>query len=335
MGGKVLIIAEAGINHNGSLALAEKLVDQAKTAGADIVKFQTATPERLVSRHARMADYQMENTGRRESQLEMLKRLQLSREAFEELAAYCKSKGITFLSTPFDLESIDFLRRLGMPFWKIPSGEITNKPYLIKIARTGMPVVMSTGMSTLEEVAEAVGLLEGNGAGRITLLHCNTQYPTPYSDVNLNAMLTLRARFGLDVGYSDHTLGIEIPAAAVALGAIVIEKHFTLDRGMEGPDHKASLEPVELAAMVNAVRHVEAAMGDGEKAPSASELPNRDVARKSIVAKRPIRRGEIFTEQNLTAKRPGTGISPMRWDEVLGRRAERDFAEDDLIEMDV
>lgn len=329
---RVLIIAEAGVNHNGSIELAKKLIDAAKECGADVVKFQTAKADALVSRYAPMAEYQKKNTGKTESQKDMLQKLLLDYDAFTELAAYCKSREIEFLSTPFDLDSIDFLEPL-VRFWKVPSGEISNLPYLIKIASTRKSVVLSTGMSTLSEVREAVDVLRRYGTEDITLLHCTTQYPTPYDEVNLNAMLTLKKEFGVRVGYSDHTKGIEIPIAAAAMGAVVLEKHFTLDCNMEGPDHKASLEPNELAAMVRAVRNVEAAMGSFEKKPSPSESANIAVARKSIVAACAIKKGDVFTEHNLTTKRPGSGISPMKWHEVLGTKAIRDFGEDELIEI--
>ena len=330
---RILIIAEAGVNHNGSLDLACKLVDKAWEAGADVVKFQTAKVENLVSVHAEKAEYQKIFTGTGESQLEMLKKLLLSYEDFVLLKKYCDRKGIQFLSTPFDLDSIHFLERLGCSFWKVPSGEITNYPYLLEIAGTGKPVIMSTGMASMKEVEEAVALLRHGGCSDLKLLHCTTEYPAPYKDVNLKAMLVLKERFGVEVGYSDHTPGIEIPVAAAALGACVIEKHFTLDRNMEGPDHKASLEPGELAAMVQAVRNVETAMGNGEKAPSQAEVQNITAARKSIVAKRNIRQGEIFTTENITTKRPGNGITPMLWNQVLGTPAVRDFEEDELIEL--
>ncbi len=330
---RTLIIAEAGVNHNGSLELAKKLALTAKSCGADIVKFQTAKLDALVSKHAQMADYQKENIGSEMSQRDMLKKLLLSYDEFVELAAYCKEIEICFLSTPFDMESVDFLEELGCSMWKVPSGEITNLPYLEKIAKTGKDIILSTGMSTLQEVADALTVLRENAAGRVTLLHCTTNYPTPMEDVNLKAMLTLKNKFGCEAGYSDHTRGIEVPIAAVALGATVIEKHFTLDRTMEGPDHKASLEPEELEAMVKAIRNIEKAMGDGVKAPSELEKANIAVARKSIIAASNIKAGDILTEENLTTKRPGTGISPMRWNEVLGTRAVRDFAEDELIEI--
>lgn len=330
---KVLIIAEAGVNHNGSLEMAKKLVDAACESGADIVKFQTAKLGSLVTKYAPMAGYQKENMREDSSQAQMLKRLLLPFDAFKELSRYCKMVGIRFLSTPFDLESIDFLKGIGADLWKIPSGEITNLPYLERVARTGEPIIMSTGMCVLQEVRDALDVLKRNHAGEITLLHCTTQYPTPYQEVNLKAMLTLRDTFGCQVGYSDHTLGIEIPVAAVAMGATVIEKHFTLDRGMEGPDHKASLMPGELKAMVSAIRNVELALGDGRKEPAGSELENLAVARKSIVAACGIKKGEEFTTQNLTTKRPGDGISPMEWYRVLGKVAVKDFGEDERIEL--
>lgn len=328
----VYIIAEAGVNHNGSLDTALALAEKAREAGADCVKFQTFIAENTICRQAEKAAYQKETTGGSTSQLDMVKKLELPFEAFLTLKKHCGQIGITFLSTPFDLESIAFLNTLDMPFWKIPSGEVTNLPYLLAIAKTKKPVVMSTGMCELVEIQAAVDVLKSNGTPKITLLHCNTEYPTPYSDVNLRAMQTMREQFGLETGYSDHTPGIEIPIAAAAMGAAVIEKHFTLDRNMEGPDHRASLEPEELKAMVSAVRHVEAALGDGVKSVSSSEGKNLPIARKSIVARRAIRRGELLTEKTITVKRPGTGISPMRWFEVLGTAAVRDFAEDELIE---
>ncbi|MCO1601327.1 N-acetylneuraminate synthase [Desulfosporosinus nitroreducens] len=330
---KTFIIAEAGVNHNGKIKLAKKLIDTAKSAGADAVKFQTFKAESLVSKAAQKAEYQKQNTEADESQLEMVRKLELYFSNFEELEKYCEEKEILFLSTPFDLESIDLLERLEMPIYKVPSGEITNLPYLMKIASTCKPVIMSTGMSDLDEVSLALEVLRENGAGTITLLHCNTQYPTPFDDANIRAMLTLKERFGLAVGYSDHTLGIEAPIAAVALGATVIEKHFTLDKSMEGPDHRASLDPQELKVMVTSIRNIEVALGDGIKRPSKSETPNKEVARKSIVAKRNIVKGEFLTEDNITVKRPGNGISPMKWFEVLGKSAKRNFCEDELIEL--
>lgn len=330
---KVLIIAEAGVNHNGNLELAKKLVDVAKEAGADCVKFQTFQPAALVSRYAEKAEYQKVTTAEDESQLDMLKKLSLQYEDYVELAEYCKIKDIGFMSTPFDLESIVWLEKVGVDCWKIPSGEITNYPYLCRIAQTDKSIILSTGMSTLEEVKEAVALLQDNGAKNISLLHCTTEYPTPYEDVNLNAMLKLQDTFGLEVGYSDHTVGIETSVAAVALGASIIEKHFTLDKNMEGPDHKASLEPNELKALVKAIRNVEKIKGDGEKRPSSSEIKNIAIARKSIVAAMPVKKGELLTIENITTKRPGTGISPMKWEAVLGTVAIRDFEEDELIEI--
>lgn len=329
---RALIIAEAGVNHNGNLETAKQLALAAKECGADIVKFQTSKLSALVSRYAPMAEYQKENIGAEMSQQEMLKKLLLSYEEFVGLADYCRNINMPFLSTPFDLDSIDFLEKLGCSMWKIPSGEITNLPYLEKIARKRQKILLSTGMSTLDEVRAAVSVLEGNGSDDITLLHCTTQYPAPFEDVNLNAMLTLRSEFGRAVGYSDHTRGIEVPVAAVAMGASVIEKHFTLDRSMEGPDHKASLEPEELKAMVQAVRNVEQALGNGRKEPSPSERGNISIVRKSIVAKCSIKKGDAFTEENLTVKRPGNGISPMRWHEMIGKQAKRDFAEDEPVE---
>lgn len=329
---RTLIIAEAGVNHNGSLEMAKRLVDTAKECGADIIKFQTANLDSLVSKNAEMAAYQKKNTGVAESQKEMLEKLLLSYEDFTELAEYCKQTGICFLSTPFDIESIRFLDSM-QTIWKIPSGEITNLPYLIEIGKTKKEVILSTGMAEMEEIRAAVRVLEEYGTKQITILHCTTEYPAPIEDVNLNVMQTLRNEFGRPVGYSDHTRGIEISLAAAALGAAVIEKHFTLDRTLPGPDHLASLEPDELKAMVNGVRKIEIAMGSAEKKPSCAELKNRDVARKSIVAKCRIEKGEELTPDNITAKRPGTGISPMKWFEVLGTKAIRQFEEDECIEL--
>lgn len=330
--GRTLIIAEAGVNHNGSIEIAKKLVDAAKECGADIVKFQTAKLDSLVSKCAKMAEYQKKNTGVEESQKEMLSKLLLEYDAFVELAEYCKEKEIEFLSTPFDIESIHFLTPM-VAFWKVPSGEITNYPYLVEVAKTRKPIVLSTGMCTIEEIEEAYEVLVANGAEKITLLHCTTEYPAPIEDVNLSAMETLKKKFQCEVGYSDHTSGIDIPIAAVAMGATVVEKHFTLDCNMEGPDHKASLEPEDLKKMVSAIRRIEKAKGDGIKIPSEAETANKAVARKSIVAKKNIRCGELFTEDNLTTKRPGNGISPMRWNEVLGTVSNRDYMEDELIEL--
>ena len=329
---RTLIIAEAGVNHNGKLELAKELIKKAKESGADVVKFQTFNPEALASKYSGMARYQIDNTGHDEAQVDMLNKLMLDHSSFEFLSRYCKDIGITFLSTPFDLESIHFLNNL-QNMWKIPSGEITNYPYLIEIAKTGKPVILSTGMSSLEEVETAYNLLRDNGSGEISLLHCTTEYPTPIGDVNLRAMITLKNRFNCQVGYSDHTLGIEVPIAAVAMGATIIEKHFTLDRNMEGPDHKASLEPDELKAMVKAIRNIENALGDGIKRISESERKNINIARKSIVARRNIKQGEVFTEDNITTKRPGNGLSPMLWAQIMGKQAARDFQEDELIEL--
>lgn len=329
---RVLVIAEAGVNHNGNLQMALNMVREAKNAGADIVKFQTAKPELVISRFAEKAEYQKINTGSEESQLDMCKKIHLKFEDYIIVKKLCDDVGIQFLSTPFDLESIHFLNDM-VPFWKIPSGEVTNYPYLVEIAKTGKPVVMSTGMCELQEIDEAIGVLKNNGTSDITLLHCNTQYPTPYEDVNLRAMETLRNRYKVKVGYSDHTKGIEVPIAAVALGAEVIEKHFTLDKNLPGPDHKASLEPKELAAMVSSIRNIEEALGSPNKTVSDSERENIAIARKSIVAAKNIKKGEVLTIDNLTTKRPGTGISPMRWNEVLGSKAIRDFVEDEVIEI--
>ena len=333
----VTIIAEAGVNHNGSIEMAKQLVDKAVEAGADIIKFQTFKAEKLVSRSARQAEYQKQNLGSSsdDSQLGMLKKLELSKADHEELIYYCRQKGIKFFSTAFDMDSIDYLHSLRLGLWKIPSGEITNYPYLKKIAQFHEPVILSTGMCEIDDVQAAMNVLLKFGVKpeQITILHCNTEYPTPYADVNLRAMQQLRDKFHVEVGYSDHTRGIEVPIAAVALGASVIEKHFTLDRSLPGPDHKASLEPDELKAMVSAIRHIESALGDGHKHVSVSERKNVSIARKSIVAACPIKKGEVLTEENLTVKRPGTGISPMRWEEIVGTKAVRDFSEEDLIEI--
>lgn len=332
---KVIIIAEAGVNHNGSMELARRMVRAAAEAGADFVKFQTAVPELVISAYAPKAEYQKETTGSAESQLEMCRAIHLPLSAYAELAELCRREGIGFMSTPFDLVSIDCLAPLGMEYWKIPSGEITNLPYLRKIGARGEKVIMSTGMATLAEVAQAVDILEAAGTPRsnIWLLHCTTQYPAPYASVNLRAMDALATLGCAGVGYSDHTQGIEVSVAAVAMGAKVIEKHFTLDRTMEGPDHRASLEPDELAALVSACRHVEAALGDGVKDVADAERANIEVARKSIVASRAIAAGEIFTEANITVKRPGNGISPLLWDKVVGLAAPRSFSPDELIEI--
>ncbi len=332
----VLIIAEAGVNHNGSIKMAKQLIDVATEAGADIVKFQTFKAGKLVSKAARQAEYQKANLKNMDdSQYNMLKKLELDEAMHIELIDYCQQKGITFLSTGFDEESVDMLDRLGVPFYKIPSGEITNKPYLQHIARKLKPVVISTGMADLNEIKEALDVLTGEGLdlSMITVLHCNTEYPTPMEDVNLKAMLTIKETFKVKVGYSDHTKGIEVAIAAVAMGAEVIEKHFTLDRNLPGPDHKASLEPDELKAMVSAIRNIELALGDGVKKASKSEIKNITIVRKSIVAIKEIKKGEIFSTQNIAAKRPGNGISPMRWDEIIGEKAIKEFKPDDLIEI--
>lgn len=331
----VIIIAEAGVNHNGDYDRAVAMIHAAKAAGADYVKFQTAVPELVISSVAPKAEYQKETTGAEESQLEMCRKIHLRLEDYAQLAEICREVGIGFMSTPFDLVSIDCLAPLGMDYWKIPSGEITNLPYLRKIARKGGKVILSTGMSELCEVEAALEVLEDNGIGRadVALLHCNTQYPTPMCDVNLRAMEQLAALHPGAVGYSDHTVGIEVPVAAVAMGARIIEKHFTLDRNLPGPDHKASLEPAELASMVSAIRNIELAIGSGKKHVSDSERPNIVVARKSIVAATDIRKGDLLTENNITVKRPGNGISPMKWDSVLGTAAIRDFLADELIEL--
>ncbi len=332
MDSRVLIIAEAGVNHNGSIDIAKKMVTLAKEAGADIIKFQTLNANELVSKHAMKANYQISNTDNG-TQLDMLKNLSLSNDEFIVLKDYCNKCGITFLSSPFDIESIEFLYSIDIPFWKIPSGEITNYPYLVKIAGTHKDIIMSTGMSEISEIGDAIKVLKENGAGKISLLHCNTEYPTPYADVNLKAMLTLKEKFNLDVGYSDHTLGIEVPIAAVAMGAKIIEKHFTIDKNMLGPDHKASLEPNELKKMIECIRNIESAFGDGIKKVTNSERKNINAARKSIIAKKNIKKGEVFSVNNITTKRPGNGLSPMLWNEVMGKVSKKDFNEDDFIEI--
>ena len=330
---KVFIIAEAGVNHNGSVELAKKLIDVAVEAGADAVKFQTFKAEHLVSQKAQKADYQKESTDAQESQFEMIKKLELDVDTHKELMQYAKEKSIMFLSTPFDHESIKLLSDLGLEIFKIPSGEITNLPYLRDIGSLGKKVILSTGMADMGEIEDALNILSASGTQKenIVILHANTMYPTPMEDVNLRAMQTIGNSFDVAYGYSDHTLGIEVDIAAVALGASVIEKHFTLDKNMQGPDHKASLEPHELKAMVQAIRNIEVALGSCVKKPSKSERPNMSVARKSIVAKQPIQKGELLTEENLAVKRPGNGISPMRWDEVLGSVAQKDYEADELI----
>jgi len=332
---RTLIIAEAGVNHNGDLALARQLIESAAKAGADLVKFQTFTANRQVTKTASKAEYQTQTTDKKESQHEMLRRLELNREMHEELIAHCAQHGIGFFSTGFDIESIDLLVDLGQDHFKIPSGEITNLPYLRHIGRLGKSVILSTGMATLGDIEAALGALEQAGTPRakITVLHCTTEYPTPMAEVNLRAMQNIQRAFGVEVGYSDHTPGIEVATAAVAMGATVIEKHFTMDCSLPGPDHKASLEPEGLAAMIAAIRNIEIALGDGIKRLTESESRNMPVMRKSLVACQSIKSGEIFNADNITAKRPGTGISPMRWDEVIGRKAHRDFAEDELIDL--
>jgi N,N'-diacetyllegionaminate synthase len=332
---KVFIIAEAGVNHNGSVGTAKKMIDVAAISGADAIKFQAFKAEKLASVTAPKAQYQMENISASETQFEMLKRLQLSNDSFRELFRYCQERGILFLSSPFDEENVDLLVDLGVDIIKIPSGEITNLPYLRKIGRLNKRLIVSTGMAYLKEIEDMLKVLTGFGTRKenITLLHCNTQYPTPVNDVNLNAMITIRDTLRVNVGYSDHTLGIEIAIAAVALGASVIEKHFTLGRNMDGPDHRASLEPDELKTMVNAIRNVEKSFGNGFKEPSSSELENRNIVRKSIIAYKNIKKGDLFTENNITTKRPATGISPFEWDQVIGQFAKRDFTKDELIEL--
>lgn len=330
-----LIIAEAGVNHNGDMGMARQLIDAASDAGADLVKFQTFNADRMVTAYAGKAEYQTRTTNSAESQHAMLAKLELSREAHEGLIAHCAVRGVRFFSTGFDLESLDFLREIGLDRFKIPSGEITNLPYLRHVGGFGKPLILSTGMATLGDIEVALHALEraGTPPSRVTLLHCSTEYPAAMRDVNLRAMLSIREAFGVAVGYSDHTSGIEVAVAAVALGASVIEKHFTLDRELPGPDHKASLEPDELKSMVAAIRNIELALGDGVKRPSMVEEQNKLVARKSLVARGAIRAGEVFGEHNLSVKRPGTGLSPMRWDEVVGRTASRDFQNDELIEL--
>lgn len=329
----VFIIAEAGVNHNGSLNLAKELIDVAANSGADAVKFQTFKAENLVAKNAQKADYQKQTTSGEETQFEMIKKLELDVESHEVLIAHCATKNIMFLSTPFDLDSISLLDDLGMNIFKIASGEITNLPYLRKIGSLNKQVILSTGMANMAEISDALHVLlkAGTQKQNITILHANTMYPTPMRDVNLLAMNAIGTEFDIAVGYSDHTMGIEVDIAAVALGASVIEKHFTLDTNMEGPDHKASLEPDELSAMVSAIRNIELALGNAVKQPSPSEQPNIEVARKSIVAAAPIRQGDILSEANLAVKRPGDGISPMKWDELLGKQAEKNYEIDERI----
>lgn len=333
---RTLIIAEAGVNHNGDIAKAKALIDKGAEAGVDYVKFQTFKAGNLVTKQAKRAAYQDRNTQDNDSQYEMLKKLELSQKDHQELIDYCAQKGVKFLSTGFDFESLKFLAGLGITIAKVPSGEITNLPYLRKVATLFPEVILSTGMANITEIKDAVKVLTDNGVSKdkITVLHCNTEYPTSMEDVNLKAMLHIQRELGVPIGYSDHTLGIEVPIAAVALGATVIEKHFTLDKTLPGPDHKASLEPEELKAMVIAIRNIEKAIGgSGLKEVSKSEVKNKPIARKSIVATKTIKKGDLFSAENLTVKRPGTGISPMQWDEVIGKTAKKDFEEDDLIEL--
>ncbi len=329
----VFIIAEAGVNHNGDINLAKKLIDVALDSGSDAVKFQTFKAENLVAVNAPKAEYQKHTTDADESQFEMIKKLEMDVNTHKELLAYAKKRNIMFLSTPFDHDSIELLCDLGLEIFKIPSGEITNLPYLRHIGKLNKKIIISTGMADIGEIEDALDVLiqAGTTKDKITVLHCNTEYPTPYEDVNLTAMVTIGRTFNVKYGYSDHTLGIEVAVAAAALGASVIEKHFTLDKNMDGPDHKASLEPHELKAMIQAIRNIESALGDGIKKPGKSEIPNIVIARKSIIAKKPIKKGEIFTKENLTVKRPGNGISPMRWDEIIGKRARKDYDNDELI----
>lgn len=330
---KVFVIAEAGVNHNGDIAIAKSLVDVAVLAGADAVKFQTFKADKLASRQAPKAAYQNETTDKTETQHAMLRKLELTKDMHGELIKYCKEKNIMFLSTPFDIDSVHMLVELGLDIIKIPSGEITNLPYLREVGKQKKKVILSTGMSNMQEVKEAVQILRQNGTEDITVLHCNTQYPTPMKDVNLRAMIQMKEELELPVGYSDHTKGIEVPIAAVAMGAAVIEKHFTLDKTMEGPDHKASLEPEELKEMVQAIRNIEKALGDGNKNRTESEKETISIARKSIVAACKIEKGEVFTEKNLTVKRPGNGISPMKWDEIMGKVSKKAYEADEMIEL--
>lgn len=328
---RVFIIAEAGVNHNGDIEIAKKLVDEAVEAGADAIKFQTFKADSLVCKDAQKAEYQMKTSDSRESQWNMLKRLELTENMHNILIDYCRQKGIKFLSTPFSCEDIDFLEQYDLDIYKIPSGEITNYPYLEKIGKLKKKILLSTGMSSLDEVAEAVEVLKAVGTSEIVILHCSTEYPVPDDDVNLKAMITMCDKLGFPIGFSDHTRGIVAGIAATAMGAVVLEKHFTLDRNMSGPDHKASLEPKELRELITAVRQVEKMLGDGRKTPAASEIKNINVVRKSIVAKREIRKGEIFNAENITTKRPGTGMSPMKWKEVIGLQARRNYSEDEQI----
>lgn len=333
MSDKTLIIAEAGVNHNGKIDIAKLLINEAFACGADAIKFQIFKGENIISKYAKKAKYQLKTTNPDENQLEMIKKLELKEEEFLELKNYCDGVGIIFMASVFDIWSIEFLLKIGIKIFKIPSGEITNYPYLKYLGSLNKQIIMSTGMANLGEIEDALDILTSSGTKKenITLMHCITEYPSPYEEVNLNAMITLKEAFKMNVGYSDHTLGIEIPIAAVALGAKIIEKHFTLNKNMEGPDHKASLDTSEMKKMIMAIRNLEKALGNGIKKPSISEIKNREVVRKSIVAKKPIKKGELFTKDNITVKRPGTGISPMEWEKILGRKAEKDYEEDDLI----
>lgn len=335
MNNKTFIIAEAGVNHNGQLELAKQLVDVACKSQADAVKFQTFKAEKISIKNIHKADYQKQTTSSDETQFDMLKRLELSEDDFKHLFQYCQNKEILFLSSPFDVESVDFLYELGMNIFKIPSGEITNYLLLKRIGSLKQEIILSSGMSTLDEIQEALNVLISAGTlkGKIIVLHCNTEYPTPFEDVNLNAMLTIKNQLDIQVGYSDHTLGIEVPIAAVALGAKIIEKHFTLNKDLSGPDHKASLNPEELKNMIKAIRNIEKSLGDGDKKPSPSELKNKDLVRKSIVAVKDIKKGDLFTEENITVKRPGTGLSPMNWEKIIGQKALKDFKKDQFIEI--
>lgn len=330
---KVFIIAEAGVNHNGDIEVAKKMIDVASESGVDAIKFQSFKAENLVCKNAEKAEYQKQTTDSEETQFEMIKKLELDQSKHEELIKYCNEKGVMFLSSPFDLESIDLLNSLGVEIFKIPSGEIENVPYLEKIGQLNKKVILSTGMCSLADIEFAINILKNSGTNDVTVLHCNTEYPTPMKDVNLSAMNTIKEAFKIKVGYSDHTKGIEVPIAAVALGAEVIEKHFTIDKQMEGPDHRASLDPAELKAMVKSIRNIEVALGDGVKKPSSSETKNIGIVRKSIVAGRRINKGEIFTEENITVKRPGNGVSPKMWHEIIGETALKDYCEDELIKL--
>lgn len=330
---KVFIIAEAGVNHNGSVELAKKLIDAGAEAGVDAVKFQSFKAEKLVTKYASKAKYQQDTTGQQENQYDMLKKLELDYDKHKELMEYCNSKNVMFLSSPFDIESIELLNSLGLEVFKVPSGEIENTPYLKKIANLNKKVILSSGMCNLSDIEFALGILKSNGTSEISVLHCNTEYPTPMSDVNLRAMNTIKDAFKVEVGYSDHTNGIEVSIAAVAMGATIIEKHFTLDKSMPGPDHKASLDPEELRSLVSAIRNIEQALGNGIKKPSISESKNIAIGRKSIVASREIKAGEVFTEENLTIKRPGTGVSPKMWEKVLGKTSRKNYEEDEMIDI--